>query len=140
MQVYNWTDSPFIVSRERLLILDPHKWWSAGGPVYDFVANCENVAVQNQMVAFQSVMENPKNHFKGTIIRLPLRNKLQATRSDIVTRETQVSEVCEVLRQFATEFEDGGLLFMRNVERIGIESTSGLSINIEISNGDEVRL
>lgn len=47
-----------IVSRERLLILDPHLEWSAGGPVYDFVVNSGEAAIRNHMAAFQAVMEH----------------------------------------------------------------------------------
>ncbi|KFY88994.1 hypothetical protein V498_06566 [Pseudogymnoascus sp. VKM F-4517 (FW-2822)] len=137
--VYNWTDSPSIVSGERLLILDLHRSWSKGGPFYNFVENFENVAIQNQMTAFRSVLENPRCPFKGTIIRIPLRNKVQATKSEISSHETTVSEMQEVLRIFADEFRDGGLLFMRNIEKLGIESTAGLCIKIEMANCNDIR-
>ncbi|OBT62242.1 hypothetical protein VE03_08031 [Pseudogymnoascus sp. 23342-1-I1] len=137
--VYNWTDSPSIVSRERLLVLDPHRSWSNGGPYYDFVKNSESVAIQNQMGAFQSVLENQKCPFKGTIIRIPLRTKAQATKSEISSHETTVSEIREVIRMFADEFRDGELLFMRNVEKLGFESTAGMCIKIEMANCKDIR-
>jgi len=89
------------------------------------------------MIAFQSAMESQKSHFDGTIIRIPLRTKVQATQSQISNRETTVSEVREVLQKFANEFQEGGLLFMRNIEKVGIESTSGLCINIKLANGKD---
>lgn len=91
------------------------------------------------MIAFRSVLENPKSPFKGTIIRIPLRNKAQATKSEISSHETTVSEMREVLRIFADEFRDGGLLFMRNIEKLGIESTAGLCIKIEMANCKDIR-
>jgi sacsin len=137
--VYNWTDSPSIVSRERLLILDPHQEWSTGGPVYDFVENFANVAIQNHMEAFQTVMENPEQPLDGTIIRIPLRTEVQARKSEISNRETSVSEVRKVLQTFAMEFGDSGLLFMRNIEKLGIESSAGMSIEIETVDHDKIR-
>jgi sacsin len=129
--VYNWTDSPSIVSRDRLLILDPHCEWSGGGPVYDFVGNSENVAIMNQMDAFQAVMEHLDQKLDGTIIRIPLRTQAQALKSEISNRGTTVSEVSEVLQSFASEFGGSGLLFMRNVEKLELGS-AGMSINIQM--------
>lgn len=107
------------------------------------------------MIAFESVLENQKCPFKGTIIRIPLRTKAQTpqrevsshektvsdliTESEISSRETTVPEMREVLRMFADEFRDGGLLFMRNVEKLGIESTAGLCIKIEMANCKDIR-
>lgn len=111
------------------------------------------------MIAFESVLENQKCPFKGTIIRIPLRTKAQTTqnevsshettvsemrevlttKSEISSRETTVSEMREVLQMFADEFRDGGLLFMRNVEKLGIESTAGLCIKIEMANCKDIR-
>jgi sacsin len=138
-QVYNWTDSPAIVSLERLLILDPHEEWSPGGPLYDFVEDAEDPAIQNHMAAFQSVMENPAQQFEGTIIRIPLRTQEQAMNSDISDRETTVLEVREVLNKFATEFGNSGLLFMRNIAKVAIDSTSGISISIEVVDREDLR-
>ena len=137
--MYNWTDSPTIVSLERLLILDPHEEWSPGGPLYDFVEDAEDGAIRNHMAAFQSVMENATQPFDGTIIRIPLRTREQASKSDICSRETTVVEVREVLEKFATEFGSSGLLFMRNIGKVLIESTAGISISIEIEDGEQVR-
>lgn len=136
--MYNWTDSPSIVSRERFLILDPHCEWSEGGPVYDFVDNYEKVQMKQQMAAFQTLMKRSDQRLDGTIIRIPLRTQAQAIKSEISNRETTVSEVLEVLQTFASEFADSGLLFMRNVEKLEIGS-SGISIVIEMVDGKTLR-
>jgi sacsin len=107
--------------------------------VYDFVRDAEDAAIQNHMAAFQSVMESSTQPFDGTIIRIPLRTREQANKSDICTCETTVLEVREVLEKFATEFGNSGLLFMRNIEKVLIDSTAGMSISIEIVNGEHVR-
>jgi sacsin len=137
-KVYNWTDSPSIVSRERLLILDPHCEWSDGGPVYDFVKNSEDIRIKNQMAAFQAAMEGLDRKLDGTIIRIPLRTQAQAMKSEISNRATTVSEVSEVLQSFASEFGDSGLLFMRNVEKLELGS-AGMSINIQMGDGKTLR-
>jgi len=138
VQVYNWTDSPSIVSRDRLLILDPHCEWSEGGPVYDFVKNSEEVAIQNQMAAFQTVMEHLDQKLEATVIRIPLRTQAQALKSEISDRGTTVAEVSQVLQSFASEFGDNGLLFMRNVEKLEIGS-SGMSIEIKMADRETLR-
>jgi sacsin len=121
-----------------LLFLDPHEEWSDGGPVYDFVADAEDPAIQSHMEAFQSIIRNMAEPFLGTIIRIPLRTKSQASKSEICTRATRAREIHEVLENFAAEFGDRGLLFLRNVGKIDIESTSGLNISIEVNNLGEL--
>lgn len=137
--MYNWTDSPSIISEHYLLILDAHHEWSEGGPIYDFIKDAEDEAIKNQMAAFHAILEDPSRLFKGTIIRIPLRTREHASESKISNRETTVSEVREVLEKFGAEFGDSGLLFMRNIERVLIDSTSDISISTEIVNSDYVR-
>lgn len=138
MKVYNWTDSPSIISRERLLILDPHCEWSDGGPVYDFVANSEDVAMKNHMAAFQTVITHPDQQLECTVIRIPLRTQVQASRSEISERWTTVSEMMEVLQSFASEFGESGLLFMKNIEKLEIGSDE-ISIKIETTDSEILR-
>lgn len=137
--MYNWTDSPTIISLRRLLILDPHKEWSSsGGPLYDFVEDAQDNAMKNHMAAFQSVMDKSFEPFNGTVIRIPLRTQDQASRSGISSHETTIPEIREVLEKFAAEFEHSGLLFMRNVTKVSIDSTTGMSKSIEMV-GQDVR-
>jgi sacsin len=138
VQVYNWTDSPSIVSRSQLLILDPHYAWSLGGPVYDFVKNSGDIRIQKQMSAFQTTMKHLDRELKGTIVRIPLRTQAQAAKSQISDRETTVSEVLEVLRNFTSEFGENGLLFMRNIERLEIRSAS-MFTEIELTDAEALR-
>lgn len=138
MQVYNWTDSPSIVSRNQLLILDPHYAWSLGGPVYDFVEDSGNIKIQKHMSAFQTVMKHLDRKLDGTIIRIPLRTQAQAVKSGISDRETTVSEVLDVLRSFASEFGKNGLLFMRNIERLEIGSAT-MSVEIKLTDVEAIR-
>jgi sacsin len=112
--------------------------WSPGGNVYDFAKNSDNIKIKNQMAAFQSVMKQLDQKLDGTIIRIPLRTQAQAKKSDISNRETTVSDVVEVLRSFASEFGDSGLLFMRNVEKLELGSAA-MSISIQMGDGQTLR-
>jgi hypothetical protein len=103
-----------------------------GGPVYNFVRDAKDHAIQNHMAAFQFLMQNPTQLFKGTIIRIPLRTREHAMKSEISRRETTAQEVRDVLEKFATEFGNSGLLSMRNIEKVAIDSTAGISMSIEI--------
>jgi sacsin len=127
------------VSGKQLLILDPHCEWSLGGPVYDFVENSEDVKIQNHMAAFQTVMEDLDQQLDGTIIRIPLRTQAQAIKSEISDRETTVDEILNVLRSFASEFGESGLLFMRNIEKLEFGSARG-SIHIQLADASRLRL
>jgi len=128
------------VSRERLLILDPHYEWSeSAGPWFDFVEYSEDLAIQNHMSAFKAAMEHLERPLDGTVIRIPLRNQARASESKICPkRETTVSELSEVLESFAVEFGETGLLFMRNIEKLEIKY-SDKSITIEMSDLDSLR-
>ncbi|KAH8819238.1 hypothetical protein F5884DRAFT_717530 [Xylogone sp. PMI_703] len=134
--VYNWTDSPSIISRDRLLILDPHFSWSKGGPAYNFVKSAEDPRIKNHMAAFNRVMDKSTCSLDGTVIRIPLRTSSQANKSEISNRETTVSEVRDVLDTFGAEFGNNGLLFMRNVEKLEIESAGGNALQIKLMSLD----
>ena len=95
--------------------------------------------MQNHMAVFGTVMERLDQHLEGTVIRIPLRTKAQATKSEISDRETTVSEILDVFQSFASEFGKNGLLFMRNVEKLEIGSATGTSIGIEMVNRETLR-
>ncbi|KAB8297704.1 hypothetical protein EYC80_001511 [Monilinia laxa] len=138
--VYNWTDSPSIVSRDRLLILDPHHVCSSGGEIYDFVANAGEREIINHMAVFQKLLEPLDQPLDGTIIRIPMRTGVQALTCKISDRQTTVSEMSMVLERFADEFSNGGLVFMTHVTKISIHSKITGDIDIEICNFEEVVL
>jgi sacsin len=137
--VYNWTDSPSIVSRNWLLILEPHQRWSNGGPKYDFVKYADDPEMQSQMEAFKSLVVDPRKPFQGTIIRIPLRTTGHAKASEICDKPTTFAEVANVMRTFASDFGRSGLLFMKNVAKISISVGNDPAIEMQISNAEEVR-
>lgn len=132
------------MSRDRLLILDPHHRWTEcfptpGGPVYDFVKNAKGGAMEDQMAAFSAITKEFDQPFDGTIIRIPLRTPEQAKTSQICGRGASFSEVAEVMQTFANDFGHTGLLFMKNISRISIVVGDNAPINICICNDKEVR-
>lgn len=91
------------------------------------------------MQAYTSIMDDLKHPLAGTIIRIPLRTKQQATVSEIMENEVTVEEVRKVLADFAMEFGDSGLLFMRNIETLRVETTSGMNTTIHMVNKSTLR-
>lgn len=110
-----------------------------GGPIYNFVQDHEDPAIKNTMAAYQLVVGQFDRALEGTVIRIPLRNPAQALKSDISPRTTTVQEMSEILKTFATDFADHGLLFMRNVEKLELGSSAS-SIMIEMTDRDALRL
>jgi sacsin len=90
------------------------------------------------MAAFRTVITHLDQQLKGTVIRIPLRTQVHASRSEISERWTTVSEMMEVLQSFASEFGDSGLLFMKNIEKLEIESDD-ISIRIETTDSKMLR-
>ena len=124
--MYNWTDSPSVLSGRSLLLLDPHHSWSRdlgppGGPVYDFVDDADQLEMANQLMPFSGVLTEHdfRAPLDGTVIRLPLRTKEQALKSKICQTSVGVEEVRDVLRGFAEGFSDGYGVFLKNVGEIG---------------------
>lgn len=139
-QVYNWTDSPSIVSGHRVQILDPHHSWSNGGNGYNFVEHSEDPGLKAHMSVYQALLENAKQPFPGTIIRLPLRTVEQAKESGISDRNITAHEMAHVLEKFTEDFGTEGLLFMKHVVKISVISKITGLIEIEVMNKKAVQL
>ncbi|KAI9047124.1 hypothetical protein LZ554_008578 [Drepanopeziza brunnea f. sp. 'monogermtubi'] len=139
--VYHWTDSPTVLSRNVLFILDPHKEWSPyGGEQYDFVEYAADTATKNHMEAFESVIERADRHLDGTVIRIPLRTQERAAQSEISKLTTTISEIKEVLSLFAKDFGQNGLLFMRHLTKIEFSAVdNSLCIKTEVDDREAVR-
>jgi sacsin len=107
--------------------------------VYDFVENCEEAEMKNQMAAYQTLMKHYDRPFGGTIIRVPLRTQAQAEKSEIVKRATTTPELVDVIKTFASDFGHNGLLFMRNIEKLELRAP-GVAVEIEMLDRDKLRL
>ncbi|KAL8934279.1 MAG: hypothetical protein Q9216_005988 [Gyalolechia sp. 2 TL-2023] len=117
---FHWTDGPWILSRQWLLFLDPHREWSQGdgGPTYDFVECQDSLEMQNNLKPFKSATVDTSHAVDGTVIRIPLRTKAQAARSKIVNREISTEEITEALHELGQEIKAGGMLFLRHVRKV----------------------
>ncbi|PAA71311.1 hypothetical protein BOX15_Mlig004621g1 [Macrostomum lignano] len=132
--VYNLTDVPQILSRHRMLILDPHGerrgegyleavYASHGdrdtGVELDFQAQPSLLdRYANQFAPFAGVsgcnLQADEGNFAGTLLRLPLRTEAQAAKSKICDRVYSDSEIGGLLR-LAAEQADTMLLFTQTV-------------------------
>ncbi|KAL8717029.1 MAG: hypothetical protein Q9225_005692 [Loekoesia sp. 1 TL-2023] len=117
---FHWTDGPWILSRQWLLFLDPHREWSrdCGGPTYDFVECRDSLEMQNHLETFKSAKVETSHALDGTVIRIPLRTKSQAIKSKIVNREISTEEITKALHELGEEIKNGGMLFLRHVRKV----------------------
>ena len=86
----------------------------------------------NQLGCFSLLCTDWEHPFDGTIIRIPLRNASQASRSEISKVETITNDIQDSMNSFANDLGSSGLLFLKSVQRIV------LSINHEQLNEVEV--
>ena len=145
---YHWTDGPWIYSRELLLLLDPHKCWSAatehpGGPTWDVVACKGSVEIQNHLKTFGAFSLDVSKPLEGTIIRLPLRTKEQAGKSKIVQKDVSVLDITNALHVLGREVREGGLIFLKNVRKMTVRIDDKIMWEIHLeerqSEGESVR-
>lgn len=123
--VYHWTDGPWVYSRNLLLLLDPHEQWSVdsgqpGGPTWDVVKERGNKEIQNHLQTFRAFNLDVSREINETIIRIPLRTKAQAITSKIVGREITIEEIKDALYQFGREVKEGGLLFLKHIQKVTV--------------------
>lgn len=135
--VYHWTDGPWIYSRRWLLILDPHEWWSGeigkpGGPRWDVVQNVDSIEIQNHLVTFRQFGLDPRQPLDQTIIRIPFRTAAQAAESKLFQREITIQEIRQALEEFGQEIKEGGLLFLKHIQKVTIRVDSNVLIKAEI--------
>lgn len=72
----------------------------------------------NQLRCFSLINLGWERPFKGTIIRIHLRNTSQAKRSEIFSKKASIHDVRYSMDSFAGEMGSNGLLFLKSVHRI----------------------
>ena len=131
--VYNVTDVPSFVTRNMLVIFDPHTTHLGRG-----IKDCSRPGIkinldQNRMLLrrlpdqfnpYNSVFgcclncaESEKVYFDGTLFRLPLRTQEQAIRSEISSLHYSRSEVCSLI-QLTAKNAHHLLTFTQNVRHL----------------------
>ena len=138
--MYHWTDGPSIYSRNWLLILDPHEWWSResqnpGGPRWDVVKYQGSIEIQNHLVTFNEFGLDRHSPLNQTIIRIPLRSSAQAAASKISQLEVELSDIRQALEEFSQEIEEGGLLFLKHIRKVIIRVGSDVVLNAAMLEG-----
>lgn len=141
-QVYHWTDGPWVWSRNWLLILDPHEWWSqdtgqAGGPRWDVVQNRDYVEIQNHMKTFSKLGLDPCEPLNETVIHIPLRSEAQAAKSRIFSLRVDASAIRQALEEFGQELKEGGMLFLKHIRKVIIRIDDDVLLMAEISGTNE---
>lgn len=74
--------------------------------------------MQNHLETFKSAKVETSHALDGTVIRIPLRTKAQATKSKIVNREISTEEIIKALHELGEEIKNGGMLFLRHVRKV----------------------
>ncbi|CAI2173936.1 5875_t:CDS:2, partial [Funneliformis geosporum] len=142
--IYHITDSPSFITGDKLVILDPHRWYFNGGFQFNFVQKCLAEKFPDSFAPFRIppfsiTCDEP---FKGTLFRYPLRND---TISDISKKTFKPNDILEIFRKFYENESVNCLLFLKYVERISFyELKEGaaepeLLYTIHLENADLIR-
>ena len=139
LQVYHFTDGPWVYSRSLLLMLDPHKTWSRefspddpGGPIWDVVEGRDCAEIQNHLKTFSAFDLDYTRSNNETIIRIPLRTQEQARTSKIFQRKISIQSIEDALDDFRREIQDGGLLFLKHIRKIVIRLNNEVVLSAQI--------
>ena len=126
--VYHWTDLPSFISNRYLVLLDPQAKYlphvnpSNPGKMVDWYNNPSIIAqYQDQFRPY--IIDGINNFtklFDGTLFRLPLRTKEQASSSLLSKRALTVVEANELLKNLQEE-ASSMLLFLKNITKINIK-------------------
>ena len=132
--VYNLTDVPSFISRQNIVIFDPHtthlgksiKNKSKPGIKIDMKKHRKKLKrLGNQFKPYNDVFgcdlrpDAKQDSYNGTLFRFPLRTKTQAVKSEICQRHYDANEVKALLRMLVRGAESL-LLFTQNVVKIRI--------------------
>ena len=127
--VYNVTDVPSFVSRDRLVMFDPSRHYLKGlvshenpGLSINFVEEGEDLAefYRGHVETFQGIFGCDllqKKHFPNTLFRLPFRTKSTACRSEILKEEFLKDKVLEMKKSFKQSVEYN-LMFLQHVTMV----------------------
>ena len=122
--VYNVTDFPMLLTRDRLGIFDPHAETVESATLANPGAAWKLSELweehPNLLAPFKDFgLSDGQEYFDGTIFRLPLRNKLSAERSEICPQPFNSSDFREVVDSVQRH---GGelLLFLNSVLQFSI--------------------
>ena len=91
------------------------------------------------MKTFQAVntqQQQPPRAYDGTIVRIPLRTKAQAEKSKIMSREVTAHEIIAALSILGREVKQGGLLFLKHVQKMSARVDDKVMWGVEMLGHD----
>ncbi len=94
--------------------------------------------MRNQLSSYSSFPFEFDAPLDGTIVRIPLRTAVQARKSAIRDQETTISDVRDSMEGFATEVQQGGLLFLKSVTKVSLFVNDDRLGSTEVTNKLEV--
>ena len=140
--VYHWTDNPWILSRNWLLILDPHSGWSeefkAGGPTWDIVAHQKSPEILSHLRTFSQLKATSAQEYPETFIRIPLRTANQAEHSKIADQHVSALEIRTHLNRFIEDIKQGGLLFLKSIQKLIVREDDDVLFTVCIDNTNNI--
>lgn len=92
----------------------------------------------NQLACFSLLNTDWSRPFPGTIVRIPLRNAVQAGRSEISKTETAEKDVRDAISSFANDMGSNGLLFLKSVKRIVLLVNNEQLDEVEVINRQDL--
>ncbi|KAJ6618898.1 hypothetical protein B0H10DRAFT_2028426 [Mycena sp. CBHHK59/15] len=118
---YHITDNPHFLSGRKLAIFDPHERFSGervGGVRVDVVT--EGNTYHDQLAAFDgSLSPSPDGSFPGTVVRLPLRTRQQAPKSEIKQGvAVNPSDIKTLFLDFVKKELSVVMLFLKHIRTI----------------------
>ena len=128
--VYNMTDVPSLVSRDRLVTFDPHLYFLKGvtelpGISINFVEELIDMkeCYKGQLAPFENIFGcnmlsnmDPEG-YRGTLFRFPFRSKAMSDNSLISKAMYDTAKVAELKANFVSQ-ADVLLIFLRHVQKI----------------------
>ena len=132
--VYNLTDVPSFVSKDRLVIFDPHTTYlgdairdkSRPGVKINICGQRDRLKhFEHQLSPYHDVfgcnmdLSKSMSSFQGTLFRFPLRTKEQSVKSEIKSLHYDYNEMKELL-QLLLKNGHNLLLFTQNIRKISI--------------------
>ena len=130
--VYNLTDVPSFVSRNKIVIFDPHTTYlgkavrnkQKPGIKIDIMKNQKKLRkLRNQFKPYNGIfgcdlsLDAEETFFNGTLFRFPLRNRSQADKSEIKSLFYDKEQMTKLL-EMVVKGADTLLLFTQNVRRV----------------------
>lgn len=131
--VYHFTDIPSLVSKDYLIIFDPHTKYVPGaepakpGLKINFTGSRLLDQFPDQFSPYLKFGCDMRSRFQGTLFRFPLRTSSLARNSEIKQQALSSHEIFQMLENFRAAASQM-LLFLRNVTKITvfIEDEDGL--------------